>query len=475
MSKAVDFVKPPHLPTLLLDTLLRPSRLAAFVKARADAVRWLALAAAQVLGVTVGLVVVLSLIIPVSPVGLVVGPGFGIALTLIGALPAFFSLPLELATQLRLAVALMRALIVTLPPTLIGTVIILSPAFPTLQRDPLVALLFLIVFGGWFGGALTVALLVSPRRHTPPTLRWLGVGGTFLIGGLIWWSEPLRRTEAVLLTPLLVGLGLGLLRPLSYLWAAPWSLGLALASRFGVPAQRLLAVHPVSLDELGLIPLPGLAALLVRACRADIMTGGPWLVQVAQHPSQGGAARRALDQLIRAGQGHRVLFWLSTEAQGATWLQQRCTAVAPPHPLIAAYAALAVVGEPAAWPTIIEAHRTTITSAANDPGGAALLALLEAGAHILVADRWLTAMVTLRRIPPPPNLAADPLWAALATIHTWSDGRLPALLPDRAQALATLWETLDPLDGWPAALLGAMAEHLVYLLLVEHRRGAWLV
>ena len=372
MSKAIDFVKPPHLPTLLLDTLLRPSRLAAFVKAQADAVRWLALAAAQVLGVTVGLVVVLSLIIPVSPVGLVVGPGFGIALTLIGALPAFFSLPLELATQLRLAVALMRALIVTLPPTLIGMVIILSPAFPTLQRDPLVALLFLIVFGGWFGGALTVALLV-------------------------------------------------------------------------------------------------------RACRADIMTGGPWLVQVAQHPSQGGAARRALDQLIRAGQGHRVLFWLSTDAQGATWLQQRCTAVAPPHPLIAAYAALAVVGEPAAWPTIIEAHRTTITSAANDPGGAALLALLEAGAHILVADRWLTAMVTLRRIPPPPNLAADPLWAALATIHTWSDGRLPALLPDRAQALATLWETLDPLDGWPAALLGAMAEHLVYLLLVEHRRGAWLV
>lgn len=115
-----------------------------------------------------------------------------------------------------------------------------------------------------------------------------------------------------MLAPLLIGLGLGLLRPLSYFWATPWSLGLALVSRFGVPAQRLLAIHPVSRDELGLIPLPRLTALLVHACRADLVTGGPWLVWVAQHPSQGGAA------------GTRPADPRRTEASGAVLAQHGC-------------------------------------------------------------------------------------------------------------------------------------------------------
>ena len=468
-------MKPPHLPTLILDTLLRPSRLVAFLASGPGATRWAFLAAAEVLGVTAGLLIVLSLFIPFGPVALILGPGLALVLAMIGMLPPLFSLPFEQPTRVRLTFGLTRTLIVTAPPTTLGLVITFSTAFPSLQRDPLVALAFLVASGVWFGGALTVALLVSSQRHQTPMLRWVGVVGALLIGALIWWSEPLRQSEAIFIPFVCLGFALGLLRPLSYLWEAPLSLGLALSARLGAPAHRLLDAHPVNLDELCLIPLPGLTTLLARACAADITTGGPWLVQVAQHPSQGGAARRALGRLLRGDHAHIVLFWLSTHEDGATWLQQLCTTTARPHPLIAAYAALAAVGEPAAWPSVIRTHYTAIHAAASQPGGVAVQALLDAGAHVLTADRWPMAMAALSNTPSSAEFPADPFWHALATMRDWSDRQVPALLPDRAQALAALWDSLNPLDGWPAALLDAMAEHLVYLLLVEHRRGAWLV
>ncbi len=468
-------MKPPHLPILILDALLRPSRLVAFIARGPGAARWAFLAVAEVLGVTAGLLVALSLFIPFGPVALIIGPALALALAMIGMLPPLFSLPFEQPRRVRLTFGIVRSRIVTAPPTTMGLVITFSPAFPSLQRDPLVGLAFLVASGVWFGGALTVALLVSSRRRQPSTLRWIGVAGALLVGTLIWGSEPLRQSEAVFVSFVCLGFALGLLRLLSYLWEAPLSLGLALSARLGAPAHRLLDAHPVSLDELCLVPLPGLTTLMARACAADITTGGPWLIQVAQHPSQGGAARRALRQLLRGDHAHMVLFWLSTHEDGKTWLQQLCATTARPHPLIATYAALAAVGEPAAWPSVITAHHTAIHAAASQPGGMAVQALLDAGVHVLAADRWPTAMAALSNTPSAPELPADPFWHALGTIRDWSDLQLPTLLPDRAQALATLWDSLDTLDGWPAALLDAMAEHLVYLLLVEHRRGAWLV
>ncbi|MEI6777800.1 MAG: hypothetical protein WCK70_12950 [Chloroflexales bacterium] len=466
---------PPHLPTLILDALLRPARFAAFVAGGPGAGRWAGLAAVEVLGVTAGLIAALGLFIPIGPVGLIAGPGLTLALTLLAALPPFFSLPVDYPTGSRLTFSFARTLISFAPSATMGLTLIFSSAFPDLQHSPLVILLVTLLLGIWLGGTLTVALLVSPQRSTPPTLRWVGVIGSFLVSTLIWYSEPLHQTEAILFTPLLIGLGLGLLRPLSYLWEAPLSIGLALAVRLGVPAHRLLALHPVSLDELCLIPMPGLSALLTYICTTDITIGGSWLVQVAAHTGQAGAARRALDRLMRSGQAHPVLFWLSTDAEGAAWLLRLCATVPHPHPLIVTYAALAAVSDPAAWPSAIGRHRKAITDAASRPGGSAMQALLETGAQVLLADRWSTAMLALRAASIPQGVAPDPLWHALETVRTWSDSRLPALIHDRAHALAALWETTDTLDGWPAALLNAVAEHLVFLLIVEQRRGVWLV
>ncbi|MEI7768351.1 MAG: hypothetical protein WCI67_00100 [Chloroflexales bacterium] len=465
----------PHLLTLILDALLRPSRLLAFVAGGPGAGQWAALAAAEVLGVTAGLIAGLGLFIPIGTIGLIAGTGLTLALAMLTALPPFFSLSVDHPAGDRLIFSFTRTLIALVPLATLGLTLIFSSEFPTLQRSPLVMLLATMVIGVWLGGTLTVALLVSPQRSALPVLRWVGVIGSFLICALIWWSEPLRQTEAALFAPLLIGLGLGLLRPLSYLWEVPLSIGLALAARLGAPAHQLRSLHPVSLDEMGLMPLPGLPALLVRACAVDITTGGPWLVDVAAHPSQGSAARRALDRLIRSGQAHPVLFWLSTDAEGAVWLERLCATVPRPHPLIAAYAALAAVEEPAAWPSAIGMHREAIIAATSCPGGGAVQALLEAGAQVLVSERWPAAMAALRAAPMPLVVAPDPLWSALETVRGWSDNQLPSLLYDRAHALAALWEMADTLDGWPAALLNAMAEHLVYLLIVEHRRGAWLV
>lgn len=436
--------------------------------------RWAALLAAEVIGVTAGLLALLGMLIPLGTTVLVAGPGLALPLALLAALPVFLSLPVDYPTTARLGFSLARSIVAVGPPAAVGLTLVFSSAFPGLQRDPLVGVLALVIMGVWAGGSLTVALLISPHRSEPPTLRWLGVSGALLLAALIWWSDPLRQTEALALAPLLAGLALGLLRPLSYLWEMSLSAALALATRLEMPAHQLLRFHPVALDELCLMPLPGLAALLERACEEEVTQGGPWLLSVAAHPGQSGAARRSLEALVRGRHAHPLLFWLSTHEEGAAWLRRLAEGPRRSHPLIAAYAALALIDEPAAWPSAITVHRHALAAAAGQPGGAAVQALVEAGAQIIAADRWPAAMAALRDTPRPHGVVADPLWGALEHIRAWSDQQ-PALIHDRAQTLATLWDSLDDLEGWPARLLDAMAEHLVYLLILEHRRGAWLV
>jgi hypothetical protein len=58
-------------------------------------------------------------------------------------------------------------------------------------------------------------------------------------------------------------------------------------------------------------------------------------------------------------------------------------------------------------------------------------------------------------------------------LQEWTQRR--DLAEDRAAALAMLGGELQDLEGWPADLIAAMSEHLLFLLGVEQRRGAWLV
>lgn len=336
--------------------------------------------------------------------------------------------------------------------------------------------LFLLAMGLWSAGTLTVALLLSTSRTETTGLRWFAAAAALPLAGLLWWSPPLRQSDALLLVPVLLGFALGLPRPFSYLWQMPLSLTLALVARLGLlPATRLLKVHPVNLDELVLLPLPGLTGLLVRACQQDVPNGTAWLLHVAAHPSQGWLARQALARLAAGPVAHQVLFWLSTEPEGVRWLQRLAANVARPHPLIAAYAAFGAVEAPAAWPYVIAAHRPALCAARDQPGGVALLALVDTGAQTLAAERWSAALVALQDRVSSPQALPEPLEYALTTMQTWSDQRIPTLIDDRATALAVLWDDVAELDGWPAQLLDAMAEQLVYLLLVEYRRGAWLV
>lgn len=468
--------KPPRSPfTLLLAILLRPSALAAWVADEPRVARWAAVLVIEVVVVTAGLLALLGMTLPLGATALIAGPGLALPLVMLGALPVFFGLSLDYSIGPRLIISFLRSLVAVGAPAAVGLTLVFSSAFPELQRDPATALLALVVMGMWAGGALTVALLVSHRRSEAPPLRWVGLAGAFLIAGLIWWSAPLRGTGAALLAPALIGLALGLLRPFSYLWEAPWNIALALAARLGLPARGLLALHPVSLDELCLLPLPGLSGLLVRACAEDVSSGAPWLITVAAHPSQGRAARAALERLARGPRAHPALFWISADEDGAAWLRQLATDVPRPHPLISAYAALAAVENPAAWPAAIAAHRPALAAAAGQPGGAAVQALTESGVQLLAASRWPAAMDALRRVPRPVGVTPDPLWEALGAIQAWSGRQQPMLLQDRAQALSAVWESVGTFEGWPARLLDAMAEHLVYLLIIEHRRGSWLV
>ena len=479
---------PLQLPTIILDALLCPGRFAAVARDAHRTTPWMVLLLFELILVVGGVLLLLSLFIPIDGRAGIVGAGVAFSLAILAALPTFMSLPMGYPALARLVLSFVRALITVGAPAAVGLTLLFSRAFSDLQQRAFVVLLLLLLMGIWAAGSLTFALLVSPRRSEVAALRWLSAGGALLITLLIAWSEPLRQHGASLLIPLLTGFGFGLMRPLSFLWQAPLSLLLALLARLGGPTRPLCPMHPVGFDELCLIPLPGLAPLLVHACREDIAQGGPWLLQVAAHPAQAWAARHALEQLVRSGHGHATLLWLSSDREGVAWLQQ-LVAESPRygwhHPqsdgaqqfsaysLIRAYAMFTTVNQPAAWPTLIAAHRDALWAAIHQPGGAAVATLVTTASTILSADRWPIAITALQGIELPDPLPPDPLWLALEAMHAWSLQPLPTPLAAYTVALHSLHDDLPSLEGWPAALLDAVAEQLFYLLSLEQRRGRW--
>jgi hypothetical protein len=334
----------------------------------------------------------------------------------------------------------------------------------------------LLLLGMWLGGGLAVLLILHKRQDEAATVRWVVAGGALAIGAALWWSQPLRAGEALLFAPACVGLAVGLLRPLSYLWQAPLSLGLAFAARLGAAPLRLLPLHPASYDDLCLLPLPGLSGLLVRSCITDLEAGGEWLLRIAQHPGQRRAVEWAIDRTVRQGRlTHPLLFWLSTSDEGIAVLRVMVGRERQPHALISAYAAFAQTIIPDSWPAVLEQHQAALTRAVALPGGQAVLALLDTGAGALRADRWPDAIARLGAALALHGVAPDPIWDALASIRAWAGDAAPAEVTDRAAAVRSLVRELDALEGWPVDLIAAMCEHLLFLISIERRRGAWLV
>lgn len=463
--------------TLILDALLRPERLIAFLVADRRASGWLVLAVGEVLMATGGFIAlvawqVLSLGARGLAAGLLLAPlmavMFAVAWSLIGK-------DARLSPWANAVFWLARCQIAVTPPLALFLALAWSNTFGWMQQSLIVAVLLLALVGVWAGGALTVALVKHSCRAEALATRWLLAAGALIVGGLLWWSPPLRASEALLFAPVCAGLAAGLLRPLSYVWEAGVSVALLAASWLGVPAIQLLRFHPVRYDDLCLLPLPGLPRLLACACATDRDLGGEWLLRVARHSGQRRAAIQAINCILKQQNlAHPLLFWLSTSADGAALLRDLAEQSSKPQPLICAYAAFASTTAPEAWPTVLTLQRAVLKRAANLPGGDAMLALLEAGVVTLRADRWPVAIAGLRTAPAPRDVEDDPVWVALDIITEWANDRLPQMATDRAAALQALWAELQDLEGWPAALIAALSEHLLFLLRVEQHRGAWL-
>jgi hypothetical protein len=464
--------RPPNLFALLYNALLRPACYAAFLAGGRRASLWAALAMVEMLLALAGLILlVLRQLLPLGAPALVYSLGIAPVLALmIAGVCIIVSGTLRLSPMVHAAFWITRCQIAITPPLALFLALASSPALPGLQS----ASALLILLGAWCGGAITVLLTLRPHSSEAALVRWLLAGGALAIAAALWFSPPLRG-PALLLTPAGIGLALGLVRLLSYLWEAPWSMLLWLAARLGAPIEWLRALHPASYDELCLLPLPGLSGMLVRACETDLEAGGDWLLDVARHLGQSGAAGRAIACMVRGGRlAHPLLFWLSTSAPGAALLRDIAERSDRPDPLIEAYAAFTRPDKPAAWPALIAGRHAAFASAAHLPGGGSIMVLLDVGAGTLGATRWPAAIERLR-VAPGLNADDDPIWIALDIMQIWAQDRLPALADDRAAALRELAEELCTLEGWPAALIAAMSEHLLFLLVVERCRGAWLL
>ncbi len=448
---------------ILLAALLRPRQLAQLVQDAPHGQRFAVLFLVELCVALCGLLMVLGFFLILPTTAIIVSIVYTTLMAIIGAAPIYASLPLSYGIRARLLVSAARSLAAIGPLALVGFALIHSPGLVYLQSDPMVVLLFLGLLGMWLGGSLTAAISVS-RWYTEPTvLRWIIIIGTLVCAALLWWSRSVQQGDLLLLVPFLVGSALGVLRLLSYVWEAALCLLLALLAQLGMAPQRLIALHPAAFDELCLLPLPGLASLLVRACQEGIDTGGPWLVRVAQYRSQSLAARHALNRLVQGDLAHPMLLWLSVNEQGAAWLQLLLHTAPQLHSLIAAYCALTLVPEPAAWPATIQLHIQTIARAAPKPGGMALQLLLQTGLAVLQATRWQEAMLQLQQSAALEGVASDPLLDALVAIH-----RLACVEVDQcSEILSALRETDAFLVGWPAALLNTMIEQLEYLYQVE--------
>lgn len=464
--------------TITYDALLRPARFAAFLDGGWHNIRRASLAVLLWLGAALACIgLMLPQLFPIDTQSRVASLGIAPALALmISSFGIMIGDGMGRSTLAHMSFWLLRCQVAITPPLALFLTLASSSALIAVQRMTLILFVLLPLLGVWLGGGLTVVLALRKNQHEASATRWVVAAGSLMIGTALWLSPPLRMSAALLFIPFCAGLTVGLLRPISYLWEMLWSFALALAVRLGANPLRVLPLHPVNYDDLGLLPLPGLSNLLIRACIADIDAGSEWLLRIARHPGQRRAAERAIIGIVRQGLfAHPLLFWLSTSEEGPALLTGIAERARGRHALIGAYATFAAVADPEAWLAVLQLYRETLAQAVDLPGGQAIFSLLDASLGTLQADRWPAAITHLGSTSAPAGVILDPIWLALATIQSWASGTALSDITDRADAVFSLVGEIEDLEGWPITLIAALCEHLLFLIGIERRRGAWLV
>jgi hypothetical protein len=341
-------------------------------------------------------------------------------------------------------------------------------AFGYVDTPPWLLIATLLLIGIWMGDALAVRFVrITLHTAIAPT-RWILAGGTIVMIALMAWSPVFPFANWVWVFLPMLGFALGLIRPLSWLWELPLGLALLLGSRFGLSVDRLRALHPVTLDELCLLPLPGLRALLVYACEREQSTGASWLLDVAAHPGQHGAALGAVRAIIRRGTvAHPLLLWLSTHPTGQDWLHTLQATTGRLPPLLRGYSALMSVDDAGVWPTVIAQHRHAFVQAQHAPDGHTMLLLLDTVHDVLQAPRWSVAVDALQRLPDNADQPTDELQQALWLLRLLAcEDELPPTEQATLQDAVQRWDVI----GWPGAMLDTVLEHLSFLLAIEQQR-----
>gem|GEM_PF-2385045 len=332
----------------------------------------------------------------------------------------------------------------------------------------------LLLLGMWLGSALVVRLIRTSVPTASAPVRWILAAGSVTLVGLMIWSPVFPTDPLIWFFLTLLGFALGLIRPLSWLWEVPLALALLAGARWGLGVAHLRVLHPVSLDELCLLPLPGLRALLVAACSADLDRGGAWLLVVANHPGQRGAALGAVRMLIQQGTlAHHLLLWLCRHDLGRDWLHTLAATTAHLPPLLRGYTALMGVDDAGAWPDVIARHRTAFMQARHVPGGQTMLMLLDTGSAVLTAARWPDATAALRALPTAhadTDMSDEP-GAIYRALHLIAGAAADDPASTHSASTPPMDTTSWALTGWPQALLDAITDHLVFLLTIEEQRA----
>lgn len=309
----------------------------------------------------------------------------------------------------------------------------------------------------------------------------IGFGNIFAVHSVLrGWDQRWGALRLILLAACLILTGeiLGMMADQGWFLLAAGLLGVALAQlRLGSWAcltvwlgwlmlwPQTLRRPLVLLDELRLLPLPGVQRFMRRAAKEDSLGVSRWLIAWSKHGADGWRALRFVQQLSAEPAEQRVLLELSLSAEALPLLVAAGVAKRGSRSRI--YAQLAQPFPPGAWCLILK-------QATDALGQSATLAPLEQGMlelfHwcllVLEACRW----ADLRHLPALPEAGSDSryvpaeLWTAAVSLNACAGWMGVAHSEQELLAAGTaLTADLLQLTGWPGRLGATVVEHLRYL------------